>query len=67
MKLWDIIKIVSGILIVKAGCKIIDTAYVYITDDRTRTALFNEIKKDQAETIDTKEIEDDTIIMGFQA
>lgn len=67
MKLWDVIKIVSGILIVKAGCKIIDTAYVYITDDRTRTALFNEIKKDQAETIDTKKIEDDTVIMGFQA
>lgn len=67
MKLWDIIKIVSGILIVKTGCRIIDTAYVYITDDRTRTALFNEIKKDQAETIDTKEIEDDTVIMGFQA
>lgn len=66
MKLWDVIKIVSGILIVKAGCKIIDTAYVYITDDRTRTALFNEIKKDQ-QTIDTEEIEEDTVIMGFQA
>lgn len=66
IKLWDIIKIVSGILIVKAGCKIIDTAYVYITDNRTRTALFNEIKKDQ-QTIDNEEIEDDKIIIGFQA
>lgn len=66
MKLWDVIKIVSGILIVKAGCKIIDTAYVYITDDRTRTLFFNDIKKDQ-QTIDTEEIEEDTVIMGFQA
>ncbi len=67
MKLWDIIKIVSGILIIKAGCKIIDTAYVYITDERTRTALFNKIKKDNQKTIDTEEIEEDTVIMGFQA
>ena len=66
MKLWDIIKIVSGILIVKAGWEIINTAYIYVTDDRTRTALFNEIKKD-SQTIDTEEIEEDTVIMGFQA
>jgi len=67
MKLWDVIKIVSGILIVKAGCRIIDTAYVYSTDDRTRTAFFDAIKKDNQKTIDTEEIEEDIVVMGFQA
>ena len=67
MKLWDIIKIVSAILLVKFGCRTIDTAYVYITDERTKTALFNEIKKDNQKTIDAEEIEEDTVIMGFQA
>lgn len=65
MKLWDIIKIVSGILIVKAGCRTIDTVYVYLTDDRIRKAAFDVVKKNRQIT-DTEDIEEDTVIMGFQ-
>lgn len=66
MKLWDVIKIVSGILIVKAGCRAIDAVYVYLTDDKIRKAVFDAVEKDQ-QTVDTEEIEEDTVIMGFQA